>query len=223
MKRIRPRRPDWAVWRPYDDERLAALIAEGLTLPRIAERMAPRFRARQVRRRIDDRYHGLQHARRARHREVYSAAQVAELFGWRKRRVLEWAAAGILPMGRATPADPWRLTLAELVRFLQDRRWWMLWEPRQLTNDHLQHVALLHRTACPHRWLTMADLAERFHVYHKVPADWCATGRLPAVLLMRRWYVWSADLDGWRPPMETHDRSAMMREVWARRREGRAA
>jgi len=137
-----------------------------------------------------------------RQRLLLSARAVARKLGVRcSKTVTWWIKAGYLKGRRGQGAGPhrmWYVTEEALLRFLEDARYWHLWDPTKIGADLKPWVREIRNGIA---FLTTGQVATQLHVGHSAVNAWIHRGLLPAV---RRgnWLVRDCDLRGFVPPCE---------------------
>jgi hypothetical protein len=91
----------------------------------------------------------------------------------------------------------WRVQWEDLTAFMERREHWMAWDASTITDLALREWAQEIRVGG--RWLTPGEVARRLHVVPATPQAWIEKGLLPAVKY-GNWWIWSADLVGFRVP-----------------------
>jgi len=119
-----------------------------------------------------------------------------------------WITAGYLKGRRGQGCGlnrMWYVTEEALLDFLEDARYWHLWEVERL-EPQLRLWASEMRDGV--RFLTTGQVAAKFYVEHATVNNWIHKGYLPAV---RRgnWLIRSSDLVGFVPPCERPRRARL--------------
>ena len=92
----------------------------------------------------------------------------------------------------------WYVSEDALQEFLEDERYWHLWDPARITDSDWRTWAYHQRTV---RFLTTREVGDRFAVCHSTVHDWIQRGLLPAVR-HGNWLIREIDLAGFVPPCE---------------------
>lgn len=171
---------------------LADLIERGWPDERIGAHFAVSAEAVNLARKRHD-----IHARSA---YLLSARAVARELGIPcAKTITRWITRGYLKGRRGQTWGPyrqWYVQRDHLLAFLDDPRYWHLWEPERIpdraTRDHYRQLRR-------ERYLTTGQVADRCYVTHRAVYQWIKRGILPA---MRRanWLVPESALDGFTPP-----------------------
>ena len=190
---VQPRPPRRA-WTAADRELLGQLIDTGHSYDAIAEKLGRSRKAiileckRRNRRLLNT-------------RALMTAREVAELLGKPcSKTVSRWIALGWLKARNAgTPERPlWRIALDDLWTFLENPNTWMAWQPVTIADPDLRGWALELRQDQP-RWLTVGEVAQRYHVVQQTVNQWIEKAELKAVKYGNHW-IRECDLEGWVPP-----------------------
>lgn len=148
--------------------------------------------------------------------------EVARLMNVPHQTVYDWIMAKELAQAgpvRRTREPHRYITDDALMTFLAYRPAWPDWEPNAMTDADWRGYAEEQRAVAGGRWLTTADIASRYHVAPGTVTGWIARGALVAMERKRRYYVWSATLDTFIPPLEAYDRTAANHRAWGTRRQ----
>lgn len=190
-------------WSPEDLALLDELIAEGKTDQAIGKRLGRSAVAVNLKR------------KRAgiapRTQQVLSAIEIARRLGIPcAKTVAWWAREGWLKGRRGQRRGNNRqLFVLEdaLIAFLENERYWHLWDPERVRDPLLREWALDMRRGV--RFLSPSEVAARFCVQHSTVNDWIHRGLLSAV---RRgnWLVREDTLRGFTPPSERSKRGLVL-------------
>ena len=211
-----PRQP----WTKADEYELDTLIQQGLSYAAIGNRMgrAPSAIYARCRQRGTPvtKTSGMQWA-----------AEVAADLGVSGRRVGVWIARGYLKATnvRATGLPMWRVQLLDLMAFLDNSDYWMLWDPANISDHAYREWALEGRRSGP-QWITTTEVARRLHMAHASIHQWIINGWLPAQRRGHIWYIDARNLEAIaaRRAREEHStRSAAVRQHRAQRRQSQGA
>jgi excisionase family DNA binding protein len=131
------------------------------------------------------------------------------------KTVTRWVARRYLRGKRGQTWGPYRQWYVErdhLLDFLDDPRYWHLWDPERIpdpaTREHYQAL----RTE---RYLTTGEVAERLYVEHPTVQAWIQSGVLPAVR-HGNWLVAESTLVGFTPPGQ-RSKAGMTKRAWTER------
>lgn len=144
-------------------------------------------------------------------RRKYSLAELGRLFGvsddkiskvWIKRG---WLAASYdkIPRRQRRGKQYRRHIYVEydaLMDFLDYRPAWPYWQPAWITDPDWREAAEDCRAAAGGHWLSVADVAQRYHYCTTPVQSWIRAGLLKATKSAYAYYIWSTDLDGFVPP-----------------------
>jgi len=180
-------------WTPDRLWRLAELIERGYSDEEIARRLGATANAVMLARK---RY-GL----KSRTAAAMTARAVARRLGIAcSKTVTVWIERGWLKgkqiQGRG-PYDQWHVSEDALIAFLENPEHWPRWQPERIPDKALREWALELRAGV--RFLTTAEVAERFYVEHPTVWNWIQRGLLPAYRHVN-WMVREDDLEGFPPP-----------------------
>lgn len=134
---------------------------------------------------------------------VLTCVQVAQLLGLSCSKIVAgWINRGWLKACNAAqvPRVIWRIQKLDLLDMLAQPSTWMAWSPESITDPELQQWATELR-AGQSPWLSVGEVAKRYHVAATTVNQWIARGVLLAVRY-GNWWVRSADLDHFIPPCE---------------------
>lgn len=128
----------------------------------------------------------------------YTTEQVRQLFGFRSRvPVRQWIYRGWLRAFKATRGQ-YRIRLEDLWSFMEDDRVWFAWQAESITDPDLRTWSIELRQGKP-RWLTAADIADRYQIAVKSVENWINDGLFPSIVYGKR-YVHEESLEGFIPP-----------------------
>lgn len=150
-----------------------------------------------------------------RRRNLYSARGVARLLGIEnsEKSVTWWLREGWLKGDQRIPRGPylgWVVQHADLVTFLEDRRYWHLWNPARIPAESgIRWWALDLRRE---EYLTTGQVAWRFCVTHSAVNTWIHKGLLPAVR-RQNWLIPASALVGFVAPGQ-RSKAGMRRHAW---------
>lgn len=139
---------------------------------------------------------------RPRRKAMLTARAVARRLGLGcSKTVAQWIRAGYLKGRKGQRCGlnrMWYVDEEALLDFLEDRRYWHLWEPDKVEPGLRAWLSEVRNGA---RFLTTGEVAARFYVQHPTVNGWIHKGHLPAV---RRgnWLIRESDLLGFVPPCE---------------------
>jgi excisionase family DNA binding protein len=148
-----------------------------------------------------------------RRKAILTARVVAARLGLGcSKTVAWWIRAGYLKGRRGQRCGlnrMWYITEEALLDFLQDARYWHLWEPERLESGLRLWASEIRNGT---RFLTTGEVAARFFVEHATVNDWIHKGYLPAV---RRdnWLIKESDLVGFVPPCDRPRGKVQRREA----------
>lgn len=157
-----------------------------------------------------------------RRQNLYSARGVARLLGIEnsEKSVTWWLREGWLKGAQRVPRGPylgWVVQHADLLTFLEDRRYWHLWDAERIPAESgIRWWALdIRREA----YLTTGQVAWRLCVTPAAVTTWIRTGKLPAV---RRgnWLIPASALEGFTPPNQ-RSRAGMRHRGWTAEEDAR--
>jgi flavin-dependent dehydrogenase len=117
------------------------------------------------------------------------------------KAVARWIGAGYLRGRRGQGCGLYRMWYVKeeaLLDFLEDPRYWHLWEPDRVEPGLRAWVSEIRDGV---RFLTTGEVGARFFVHHAAVNDWIHKGYLPAVR-HGNWLVRESDLVGFVPPCE---------------------
>lgn len=119
---------------------------------------------------------------------------------WLRRR---WLRGRRVPfLGRLT----WRTSHDDLLDFMTDQRHWHRWETSRVKDLAMREWAMELRA--DERWLSLPEIARRYHVHLGTAWLWVHNDRLPSRRLTgrpgggTRWFVRERDLEHFRPPID---------------------
>jgi transposase len=137
---------------------------------------------------------------------VRSVADIARLFFVHCHTPARWIARGWLQAERNAAharhgAADWLLTDAARQAFIELREGWVAWEPSQISDVAWRTYAANIRARSGGKWLSMADVAARYHVGATTVCEWYRQGKMAGVASVKytHRYFWSADLKEARP------------------------
>lgn len=117
-----------------------------------------------------------------------------------------WIDRGYLPardgQGAGGHARELWVDRLELVKFLADPEYWPLWNPDRVRDPALREFVKGRRDGKNDSYLTVGQIAERFHVVRDAPNTWIRAGLLPAKKRGNNWIVKESDLAGFVPPTD---------------------
>jgi len=137
-----------------------------------------------------------------RRKVILTARQIAIRLGLDcSKTVAWWIMAGYLKGRKGQGCGlnrMWYVTEETLLDFLEDGRYWHLWQPERLEAPLRLWVNEMRDGV---RFLTTGQVAAKFYVEHATVNNWIHKGYLPAV---RRgnWLIRDSDLVGFVPPCE---------------------
>lgn len=210
-----PRRPHQD-WTKADEYELDTLIQQGLSYAAIGRRMgrAPTAIYCRCRRRGTPitKTTGMQWA-----------SEVAADLGVSGRRVGVWIARGYLQATnvRVSGHPMWRVQLLDLMAFLENSDYWMLWDPVTIPDHAYREWALEGRQHGP-QWITTGEVSGLLHLAHATIHRWIINGWLPAQRRGRIWYIDGRNLEAIKARRlreEQATRSAAVQQDMARRRQ----
>lgn len=143
-------------------------------------------------------------------KQTNTSAKVARLLGVRcSKTVVWWIREGWLRGRRA--GDVWHISDDALQAFLEDRRYWHLWDVERVTDRDWRDWARELRAG--DRFLTTREAGDRIGVQHETVNNWIHRGLLPAV---RRgnWLIREADLVGFVAPIDRVPTPLPVAENW---------
>lgn len=180
-------------WTPPRQWELMTMVDEGLNDRQIAEIYGRHRHAIHLARR---RY-GIRSCSQIHH----SGVEVSQLMGLSHHSyVYRWIEQGYLRATRQ-PSEtntPWVITDADLVAFLEDERYWHLWEPDGVDRRFSQQLKLREGV----RFLAPKEVAQRLKVQPATVHLWIRRGVLPARRYAHCHYrVLESDLDGFVQPL----------------------
>lgn len=167
------------------------------------------------------RKHGIQ-PYEVRHREiarVYTAKELSRIFGVNDRVITRWIAAKKLKARRdgSRGTKPhksvpfWRITDESVLAFLADRSMWPTWNVEGITDPDLRTYAAELRLQAGGHWMSSQQIARRYHYSQSAAQAWYRQGffsDMRVIVCYCKWYVWSADLAGFVPPLERQTRKS---------------
>jgi DNA-binding transcriptional MerR regulator len=103
--------------------------------------------------------------------------------------------------GRGRSGLCWRVTREKLFDFVADPRYWHLWDPALIRDPALRAWAQEVRGG--RRYLSVGEIARRYHVHPNAVNRWIRKGYLPGIK-WGNWWVPEEALNGFVPP---HQRS----------------
>ena len=135
-------------------------------------------------------------------RQAHTTVSVGRIVGCSKDRVLRWIREGHLPSyaGPETGRGPMRLVrYSDLLAFLEAPHHWHRWDPERMSpHCGLQWWARELRQGV--RFLTIAEIAERYCVQYRTVLDWIEHGELPVVRDAHRVFAREDTLASFKPP-----------------------
>lgn len=157
--------------------------------------------------------------------------QVAALFGVVHPVIRRWIIDGMLASVERyrppnPPGRPVMVAVETLLDFIAHQPTWFLWDPARITDPDWRDEALRLRAETPHRWFDAPALADHLGYARMTVTHWFGEGRIPGAICHRgRYYVWSANLEGWQAPQDRqddHGRQQAAMQAWATRRAKKA-
>jgi hypothetical protein len=134
---------------------------------------------------------------------AFGAQQVQRLLGVKQYRTIDrWIRRGWIHARNVAATSGltiWRIHEEDLMRFLENRAYWMAWEPDRITDPSLRHWAHELRDGQP-RWLLQSEVAVRYHVSVYAVSWWLRRGQLQGYRVGNNRMIWESDLDGFVPP-----------------------
>ncbi len=143
---------------------------------------------------------------RRRERKTLTCRDIADIMGLGcAKTVVTWVERGWikpLPTGRKRTYN-WRFDELALWSFVENPEAFVAWKPERITDPDLQAHALEHRAKHP-RWLSIGEVAKRYHVLHMAVNDWVNSGLFPFEALVKypNWWIREDVLTGFVPPCE---------------------
>lgn len=200
--------PGWIGWSDDEDHTLMELLAEGMPVRKIVRRLPGRTE-KSIRTRIAHRGYQVRGLRASR-----SLRGVSLLFGVSPKQVQRWVERGWLKVYRdikpkhartqdVIPRAHFCVSDDHLMQFLECRISWVTWDANRITDPDWQAAALDIRAGAGGEWLNVRDVAARYGYSPSVVWDWIKLGILQATRITNSYYVWSADLNGFRPPINS--------------------
>jgi excisionase family DNA binding protein len=202
-------RPPRRAWTAAEREQLGQLIDTGHSYDAIAEKLGRSRKAiiLECKRR---------NRRLLKTRALLTAGQVADLLGKPcSKTVSRWITLGLLKARNAgTPKRPfWRIALDDLRAFMQNENTWMAWQPAAISDPDL-HAWALELRRNESRWLSVGEVARRYHVVQQTVNQWIEKAELKAVKYGNHW-IRECDLAGWVPP-HARSRAVSHSDGWPR-------
>lgn len=126
--------------------------------------------------------------------QTYTQLQCSKMLGISNTTVRRLCAAGALPSARLGPPRPntkrrkardghtigdrrhYLISRADLIAFLANRRYWMVWHAAGVRDDDLRRLAELYRRATPGEWLTLRAVVTSQHYAKNTTDEWVARG-----------------------------------------------
>ena len=157
---------------------------------------------------------------------LYTGRQAAQLLGVDAHLIRRFVTRGWLKATRGPrrgSSTQWCVYEDDLLAFLENPAYWHCWEPQRITETGLRDWAL---TLPRPQYLTLTEVAKRYHVNVSTVTHWLDRGVLPFVRNGNR-MVDERSLEGFVPPYE-RPRHGQKKRPWqnhelARARRMRAA
>lgn len=198
-KRAKGRYPR-RLWTPQDTAQLIEAVLEGL---------APRGLVRRLRRSEMSiksqvaKLGGFQAIRDSAICAVYDMSTLLRLLDQPHHVVCYWRRQGWIPLQRrATPrSQRWAIEQDVLLGWIQDPRYWMLYDPAAITDPDWRDEALRARAAVPWRWVRLSDAIAARGYGPAVMATWVKRLR-SATHMSNAWWVHDTEVAAFVPPCE---------------------
>jgi hypothetical protein len=192
------------VWSEDEKATVELLIQQGKGVTAIAREIDRAPTA------IDDLLHRngqtIEAMRNRRGARVRAAAEIARLFFVHTHTPPRWIRRGWLQAERNGAhvrhgVSHWLITDTALQAFIDLRESWVAWQPSQIRDPHWRAYAFAARGRANGEWLSIADVAQRYHVGVTTVGHWYASGQMAGIATVRyiHRYFWSADIVGWQP------------------------
>lgn len=200
-------------WTPDEDEELIDALRMGLPLHRIARRELLQHRTINA---IQKRALRLGGSRAIRHgvqaeqsiSAARSAQAVARLLGMRES-LMNWLIRESVPTNPHRPFEynragytqpkntrkPWRYWISDdaLMTFLDNKQYWMLYEPKQITDEDWAEYARQARAQSDGQWVSVQTIANELYYSPYTIKRWIREGLLAGIKVKNQLWVWSAD------------------------------
>jgi excisionase family DNA binding protein len=186
-------RPAWASWTPQELAKLDEMLQRGCSYARIARRLKRTVVSVQIKcKRL-----GWSMSNQS---GLYTGREAADLLGLGcSKTVSDWITRGWLKATNCAtpPRRIWRIADEDLWAFLERPEHWMAWHPERITDSDLRSWATEMRAGRP-QWLTIGQVARRYHVATNTVGQWIHKGWLPAARYGNHW-INEADLVDFHP------------------------
>lgn len=199
-------RPDRRRWTPDEVMELQDLVDRGLSVQQIARRLkrsvnAIDIKATPQRARISRRNRS----------DVATYREVARIFGFSGSKITaKWVRQGWLKSvrGRQARRGHHFVRRLDLWSFVENPEAFVAWDAERITDPDLQAYALEQRAKHP-RWLSVGEVARRYHVLHDTVNTWINQHRFPLECLVKwpNWWIREDALQGFVPPCERPNRA----------------